>query len=222
MNLIKVEIDENWEQVVIGRELHEFLEVGTPYDKWFPRMCEYGFSEGLDFSTFLSESTGGRPSTNHKLTIAMSKELAMLARNEQGKKARRYFIQVETAWNSPEQIMARALQLAQKTINSFQLQIQEMQPKVEAYNILLTANNSQDVGEVAKSFGIGRNKLFKLLRDKKFLMKNNNPYQKYIENGLFEVIEVNKTSGEWSQNFTKTMITAKGIDKIREIIQEVI
>ncbi len=152
----------------------------------------------------------------------MAEHLVMQMPTEKAHIYRQYLIDIKNAWNSPEQIMARALQLAQKTINSFQLQIQEMQPKVEAYNILLTANNSQDVGEVAKSFGIGRNKLFKLLRDKKFLMKNNNPYQKYIENGLFEVIEVNKTSGEWSQNFTKTMITAKGIDKIREIIQEAI
>lgn len=42
---------------VLGRDLHAVLEVKTPYDKWFPRMCEYGFVEGTDFSTFLSEST---------------------------------------------------------------------------------------------------------------------------------------------------------------------
>ena len=46
-------------QAVMGRDLHKFLEVGTPYDKWMPRMIEYGFSAGQDFSTKMSESTGG-------------------------------------------------------------------------------------------------------------------------------------------------------------------
>ena len=101
-----------------------------------------------------------------------------------------------------------------------QLTVQEQQPKVQAYETLLTANNSQDVGEVAKSFGIGRNKLFKLLREEKLLMSNNTPYQKHLDALLFEVIEVNKSYGEWSQNFTKTMITAKGVDKIRKLLQE--
>ncbi|GHU13218.1 hypothetical protein FACS189449_08290 [Alphaproteobacteria bacterium] len=41
---------------VSGRELHAKLEIETPYHKWFPRMCEYGFSENRDFWTFLSES----------------------------------------------------------------------------------------------------------------------------------------------------------------------
>jgi anti-repressor protein len=100
------------------------------------------------------------------------------------------------------------------------LTVKEQKPKVQAYETLLTANNSQDVGEVAKSFGIGRNKLFKLLREEKLLMSNNTPYQKHLDSMLFEVIEVNKSYGEWSQNFTKTMITTKGIDKIRKLLQE--
>ena len=63
--LIRIKVNDKHEQVVEGRELHKILEVGTPYDKWFPRMCEYGFIEQEDFSTILSESTGGRPATNH-------------------------------------------------------------------------------------------------------------------------------------------------------------
>ena len=59
--LINIQINSNQEQVVSGRLLHEFLEVKTPYDKWLPRMCEYGFFEGEDFPTFLSGSKGGRP-----------------------------------------------------------------------------------------------------------------------------------------------------------------
>lgn len=100
--LITITTNEVGEPTVLGRELHEFLGVGTPYDKWFPRMAEYGFSEGKDFSTFLSESTGGRPSTDHLLTIDMAKEICMIQRTEVGKQARQYFIQVEKDYNSPE------------------------------------------------------------------------------------------------------------------------
>ena len=99
---------------VSGRALHAALKVATPYKDWFPRMCEYGFEKGKDFSSNLRESTGGRPSTDHAVSIAMAKELCMLQRTEMGRKFRQYFISVEEAWNSPEKIMERALQIAQQ------------------------------------------------------------------------------------------------------------
>ena len=88
--LLKVNYDSE-QPTVSGRELHEFLEIKTAYKDWFPRMVEYGFEEGKDFCSFLSESTGGRPATDHELTIPMAKELCMLQRNEKGKQARQYF-----------------------------------------------------------------------------------------------------------------------------------
>lgn len=82
-------------QAVLGRDLHEFLEVTTAYKDWFPRMVAYGFEEGRDFSSFLSESTGGRPRQDHILTLDMAKEISMLQRTERGKQARQYFIECE-------------------------------------------------------------------------------------------------------------------------------
>ena len=86
--LIKVNYTESEQPTVSGRELHEALEVKTAYKDWFPRMCEYGFTEGEDFCSFLSESTGGRPSTDHQLTIPMAKEICMIQRSEKGKQFR--------------------------------------------------------------------------------------------------------------------------------------
>jgi phage anti-repressor protein len=83
------------ENKVDGRSLHEFLQVGTPYTIWFPRMVEYGFVEGTDFLTKMLESTGGRPGINHEMTISMAKEICMLQRTERGKQARLYFIECE-------------------------------------------------------------------------------------------------------------------------------
>ena len=108
---------ENDRPTVLGRDLHAVLEVKTPYDKWFPRMCEYGFVEGTDFSTFLSESTGGRPAVDHQITIDMAKELCMIQRTPKGKQCRGYFLEIERRWNSPEAIMARALQFANQQLN---------------------------------------------------------------------------------------------------------
>ena len=107
--------DEN--PTVSGRELHAALGVATQYKDWFPRMCEYGFTEGKDYCSFLSDRSDGlpgKPRTDHRLTIPMAKELCMLQRSEAGKRFRQYFIEVEAAWNSPDRIMERALAIAHR------------------------------------------------------------------------------------------------------------
>ncbi len=115
-DLIKV-VYENDTLTVSARDLHEFLEVGTRFNDWFPRMCEYGFEEGTDYYSILSDRSDGLPGrkrTDAALTIDAAKEICMLQRTERGKQARRYFLQLEKDWNSPEKVMARALLLAQQ------------------------------------------------------------------------------------------------------------
>lgn len=96
--LIKITQDENGNSVVSGRDLHEFLEVNTPYKKWFDRMIEYGFTENVDFISFgqkCPKPNGGRPQQDHALTLDMAKEISMIQRTDKGKQARQYFIEVE-------------------------------------------------------------------------------------------------------------------------------
>ncbi|WP_146811747.1 antA/AntB antirepressor family protein, partial [Enterococcus villorum] len=97
--LIKVTTNENKEQLVSGRELHEFLEVGTQYTKWFDRMVEYGFAENIDFLTISQKrlTAQGNATTyiDHAMKLDMAKEISMIQRTEKGKQARQYFIQVE-------------------------------------------------------------------------------------------------------------------------------
>lgn len=135
--LIKVTYD-NDRPVVSARELHDFLEVKTAYKDWFPRMCEYGFTEGQDFCSFLSESTGGRPAQDAALTIDMAKEICMIQRSEKGKLARQYFIQLEKDWNSPEKVMARALDIAHRELNT-----------LKAANVELLAENERQQQVIA-------------------------------------------------------------------------
>ena len=108
---------ENEKPTVSGRELHTALEIGSEYAKWFERMCEFGFNVGKDYSSFLtnrSDGLPGKPKTDHAVTIPMAKELCMLQRTAKGKQCREYFISCEEAWNSPDKIMERALQIAHR------------------------------------------------------------------------------------------------------------
>ena len=92
MNEIAINYENADRPTVMGRDLHKALEVETRYNDWFKRMCEYGFSENEDFYSILSKTPeGGRPSTDHQLTIEMAKEICMIQRTEKGKQCRRYF-----------------------------------------------------------------------------------------------------------------------------------
>ena len=219
--LINIKTTETGEPSVSGRELHEFLKVATPYDKWFPRMAEYGFSEGKDFSTFLSESTGGRPSTDHLLTIDMAKEICMIQRTEVGKQARQYFIQVEKDYNSPEKIMARALRIAEKELSTLKLDVERMKPKEIFADSVASSHTSILIGELAKilkanGYETGQKRLFETFRQDGFLIKRkgsdyNMPTQKAMELGLFEIKETVINNPDGSIRVSKTTkVTGKG------------
>lgn len=198
--LIKVNYDNANRPTVSGRELHEALEVETPYKKWFDRMTEYGFSEKSDFWTILSESTGGRPATDHQLTIPMAKELCMLQRTEKGKQMRQYFIAVEEQWNSPDAIMARALQLSnaklkqlethccqlETTVAVQEQQIAELQPKASYYDVVLNCKDLLSITSIAKDYGKSGTWLNNYLHEKGVQYKQGKIwllYQKYAEKG---------------------------------------
>ena len=218
--LIKVNTNENLEPVVSGRELHKILEVATAYKDWFPRMCEYGFVEGQDFSSFLSESTGGRPAVDHIIKMDMAKEICMLQRTERGKLARQYFIQIEKDYNSPEKIMARALQIAQKEISSLKIECASMKPKALFADAVSASHTSILVGDLAKllrqnGIDIGAHRLFEKLREKGFLMKSgsskNMPTQASMDRGLFEIKEGSYINSDGVNVVTKTTkVTGKG------------
>lgn len=225
--LLNIDLNENQEPVVSGRKLHGFLEVGTPYDKWFPRMCDYGFVDGIDFSTFLSESSGGRPATEHLIKIDMAKELCMIQRTEKGKQARQYFIQVEKEYNSPEKIMARALRIAEKELSSLRIEneaqaqkIKEDKPKVLFADAVSASSTSILIGDLAKllnqnGYNTGQKRLFEQLRKEGYLIKagssRNMPSQTAIDKGLFEVKETTISNPDGSIRVTKTTkVTGKG------------
>lgn len=212
--LIKVNYDSD-RPTVSARGLHEFLDVKTPYDKWFPRMCEYGFSEGIDYSTFLSDRVDGlpgKPRQDAQLTIEMAKEICMLQRNEKGKQARQYFIQLEKDWNSPARVMARALQIADRQLKSLQTQVEIMEPKAQYFDELVARKLLTNFRDTAHQIGMGQKEFIGELFDRGYIYRDANgkikPYQRYLENGLFELKDY---SARYSDNAGKqTLITPKG------------
>ena len=112
--IIKVNY-ESERPTVMGRDLYEALQIATPYHKWFPRMCEYGFIENTDFVTVdknVRRADGvemPQMQHDHQMTIDMAKEICMIQRTDAGKKCRQYFLNLEAAWNSPETFSCIAL-----------------------------------------------------------------------------------------------------------------
>lgn len=91
-------IDGQQTQTVNARDLHAFLEVKTAFKDWIQRrISDFGFEEGKDFCSILSESSGGRPTKEYHISLDMAKELSMVERNEKGRQARQYFIRCEKA-----------------------------------------------------------------------------------------------------------------------------
>ncbi len=219
--LIPINTNDPERITVSARDLHEFLEVGAAYKDWFPRMCEYGFEEGKDFCSFLSESTGGRPKHDAEITIDMAKELCMLQRNEKGKQARQYFIQLEKDWNSPEKVMARALQIANKKLQVLEAQAEENRPKVLFADSVATSHTSIlifDLAKILKQNGvdIGGNRLFEWMRKNGYLVRRkgsdyNMPTQRSMEMSLFEVKETSVSHSDGHISVNKTpKVTGKG------------
>ncbi len=232
--LIKVNY-ESERPTVMGRELHKALGVETRYNDWFKRMSEYGFTENIDFYSILSKTPdGGRPSTDHQLTIDMAKEICMIQRSERGKQFRQYFIEVENKWNTPEAVMARALQFANNQLDSIKQQNVALTDTISRQNMIMaawkpkvlfaqaveTAQTSILIGNLAKilkqnGISIGQKRLFEWLRNNGYLIKTgssfNMPTQRAMELNLFEVKESTINNPDGSIRITKTpKVTGKG------------
>lgn len=226
--LINVTLNENHEPVVSGRQLHETLGVKTAYKDWFPRMTEYGFVEGEDFNPLKIEQVRQegarkvkRQIEDHVLKLDMAKEIAMIQRTDKGKEVRKYFIQVEKDFNSPEKIMARALLMADKKVHKLEAQIEADRPKVLFADAVSASKSSCLIGELAKilkqnGIDIGQNKLFQWLRSNGYLISRrgdswNQPTQKSMDLELFELkkTNINHADGHTTTN-TTTKVTGKG------------
>lgn len=106
-----------------------------------------------------------------------------------------------------------------------EVKLEEQKPLVSFAETVANKAENIDMGDMAKlcakeHIKIGRNRLFELLRDKDILMNNNIPFQRYIDNKWFEVVEVIKQTSYGEKNFCKTVVTGKGQIKIVELVRQ--
>lgn len=226
--ILKVDYDK---QTVSARDLHERLNIGTQYTKWFERMTEYGFDEGVDYETIsqkrLTAQGNETTYTNHYISLDMAKQICMIQRTPEGKECRQYLIDLEKAWNTPEQVMARALKVADAKIKELthsnirlEQKVKEDAPKVLFAESVEASHTSILVGDLAKlicqnGVEIGQKRLFDWLRDNNYLIKSgqskNMPTQRSMEMGLFEVKESTVNNPDGSVRITRTTkVTGKG------------
>ena len=214
-SLIKINTNENAEPVVSGRELHERLGIETQYTKWINRMCEYGFVENTDYIAISQKrlTAQGNETTyiDHILKLDMAKEISMLQRNEKGKQIRQYFIEVEKEYNSPEKIMARALIISNKQIETLKLEgkikdqrIAELEPKADYTDRILNSKSLVTTSQIAKDYGMAAKTLNKLLHELKVQYKQSGQwllYAKYQDRG-------------YTHSETTDLKQINGIDKV--------
>ena len=227
-DLIPIQDQGDGVQAVMGRDLHKFLEVETPYHIWFPRMVEYGFSAGQDYTNKnVQNPSGGRPRTDHIITLDMAKEISMIQRTDKGKQARQYFIECERRARSPkiDASQITRMELIQIAMNAEQERLaleaknKELEPKAEAYSSFIEADGKYSIGAVGKMLGIGQNKLFRELRNRRVLISKGNmrntPYQHYMHHFEVKAYTITHSDGTESVRHT-TYVQPSGIDFIRK------
>lgn len=235
MEKMLIPINYDGEQpTVSARDLHEALEINTRFNDWFSRMAEYGFENGVDFNLLKNEKVRlegnrevKRDIMDYQISVDMAKQICMIQRSEKGKQYRQYFIDLEKAWNTPEQVMARALKLADRTIDTLKEENKKliednerMKPKEIFADAVKASDSSILIGDLAKilrqnGVDTGQKRLFEQLRNEGYLMKTgssrNMPKQKYVANGFFQIKETVISNPDGSVRMTKTTkVTGKG------------
>ena len=206
---------------VSARELHDKLEVTERFSYWSQRMFKYGFEEGVDYVGCKEFNTLARQELqDYALTLDTAKQICMLQRSEKGRIFREYFIQVEKDWNSPEKVMARALSIANHTIDTLNQQVIEMHPKAVFADAVAVSDDGILVGALAKllkqnGVDTGQKRVFEWLRANGYLIKDgrdkNIPTQRAMEMKLFKVKERTITNPDGSSRITRTcLVTGKG------------
>lgn len=221
--LIKVKTKEDV-QVVSARDLHEALDIKTRFSLWTKQNFKH-FRENIDFTsvvtTTLVNNGAKRELQDYALTIEMAKHIAMMSGTDKGYEIRDYFIKVEQAWNSPEMVMKRALEIANKKVEKLKLENQQMQPKALFADSVAASHTTILIGELAKilrgnGINIGANRLFQWMRDQGYLISRkgtdyNMPTQRSMNLGLFKIKESTITHSNGSVSISKTTkVTGKG------------
>lgn len=224
-----------------ARELHEFLEIGTEFRKWFPRMAEYGFDENTDYRRVSQKcpTPGGvQEKADYEITLDMAKEIAMIQRSEKGKQIRQYFLELERKWNSPEAVMNRALEYSRKQVQVLlqtneklelenkmkDQQLNELKPKADYYDQILQSKSLVLISQIAKDYGYGAPTMNKKLHELGVQYKQGGQwllYSKYQNKGYTHSRTINITRSDGRSDVRmQTEWTQKGRLFLYELLRK--
>lgn len=232
-------------QTVNARDLHAFLAVGKDFSTWIKdRINQYGFVEGRDFIEVLpgtgenfapqngGAKRGGHNAREYHISLDMAKELSMVERNEKGKQARQYFIEMErraksgpVALLTGPQLMAAALIEADATMRAQAVQIEEMKEDVAALDRIAKADGSLNVTEAAKNLGVRPKDLFDWLSHNGWIYKRPGSsswlgYQPKCNQGLLEHKSTTVLRADGSEKISEQVrVTAKGLTILAKLIR---
>ena len=254
-DLIKINY-KTGEPRVSARDLHEGLEIGTKFATWFPRMTEYGFVENTDYMLVTQKRETNNLKnpftqiTDYQITIDMAKQICMIQRTEKGRQYRQYFLDLEKAWNTPEQVMARALKIANATVDSLkerckflggqvieqQKVIEKLEPKASYYDLVLQCKDLIATTIIAKDYGMSASGFNKMLKDFGIQYKQGDTwvlYSKYQGYGYLQTkthnyadtdgVQHAKQHSYWTQKgrlFLYEKLKNKGVMPLMEQVEE--
>lgn len=217
-----IPINYDGEQPMISaRDLHKALGIKERFSAWFARYSDC-FEKEVDFTGV------GKPTSvnngaeimlsDYSITTDMAKHISMMTKTEKGKEMRQYFIDLEKAWNTPEQVFARALKMADRTIaklkdtnKSLAEKIEADRPKTIFADAVSASHTSILIGDLAKlicqnGYQIGQKRLFQWMRDNGYLMvsgsSRNMPKQKYVEQARLFFLTADATTRKSLEGLT--------------------
>lgn len=226
--IIKLNYGNGNEPTVSARELHKALDVSKRFSAWF-KINSQDFAENEDYrGVYLkvqgNQYGGEQDLQDYEMSVDMAKHICLMSRTEKGKECRQQLIDLEKAWNTPEQVMARALKLADETIAKFSLQVAELKPKAEYFDALVDRKLNTNLRDTAKELSIKEKKFVQWLIDKRYIYRQEpskklRPYSQYTESGegLFALKDQKSNINGWVGQ--QMFITPKGKETFRLLLE---
>lgn len=220
--IIKVNEDT---MTVSARDLHEALGIRERFSLWADRQLQYWEDEWTSVGKPTEVNNNGgiqiRELIDYTMSVNTAEHICLMCRTEKGKKCRQYLIDLEKAWNTPEQVMARALRIADQTIASLTAQVEELKPKGDYFDELVSRNLLTSFRDTAKEMNLTQTAFINWLLEHKYIYRDQKGELKPYAGKNADLFEVKEFSSRHSDHTgLQTLITPKGRETFRLLLKE--